>query len=125
MRQDQLIENGDPKPWTRLFDTCLLLHVDDDSVSVPHVTAEQVSGLVPHLVIVCGQEDVTAVLHVNVQETPQFRQIRQVPLDNEIICNVLAFPNTDVGADGRVCSVGEADAVETVVETVLNALSFN
>ena len=99
--------------------------MEDDSVSVPHVTAEQVSGLVPHLVIVCGQEGVTAVLHVPVQETPQFRQIRQVPLDNEIVCNVLAFSSTDVGADERVCSVWEADAVERVVETVLNALSFN
>ena len=119
VRQDQLIENGDPKPWTREFRTRLSFHVDDGATGVRHVTAEPVSGHVSHPVVVRGQEDETSVLHVPVQETPQLRQVRQVSLDNEIVCNaVLAFSSTDVGADERVCSVWEADAVERVVETV-------
>ena len=84
----------------------MLPHVDDGSVSVPHVTAEQVSGQVPHLVVVRGQEDVTAVLHVPVQETPQFRQVRHVPLDNEIISKVLAFPDYYGRRSRRTCVFG-------------------
>ena len=122
MRQDQLIENGDPKPWTREFRTRLSFHVDDGATGVRDVTAEPVSGHVSHPVVVRGQEDETSVLHVSVQETPQFRQVRHVRHDTEIVSNVLAFPDTDVGADERVCSVWEADAVEIVAETVLNAL---
>ena len=80
------------------------------------------SGHVSHPVVVRGQEDETSVLHVPVQETPQFRQVRHVPLDLVVICESLASPDTDVGADERAFSVWEADAVEIVVETVLNAL---